>query len=158
MSGLGAEALRAIVLACAPLVSPETALKLVMTESGGNPWAIGVNGPYVVRPQPQTADQALATARRLLEMPGVKSIDIGLAMINSQNLPRFRLSLEQAFDPCINLAAMQSHLATSYARGIAEHGAEQRALQQALSEYNTGHRTRGIHNGYVRKVYVQPIR
>ncbi len=155
---MNADALVMLVLACAPLVAPETAVKLVMTESGGNPWAIGVNGPYVVRPQPTTQSQAIGTARTLLRMPGVRSIDVGLAMINSSNFDRLGLTLEQAFDPCVNLGAMQAHLHESFTRAASEHGPCQAALQQALSEYNTGHRTRGIANGYVKKVYLQPIR
>lgn len=154
---LSVNVLLALVTSCAPLVAPETALKLIRAESGGNPWAIGVNGPYAVQPQPQTASQAIATAQALLRLPGVRSIDVGLAMINSSNFQRLGLDLERAFDPCTNLAAMQTHLHQSFSRAASEHGPGQRALQQALSEYNTGHRTRGIDNGYVRRIYQQPI-
>ena len=34
-------------------------------------------------------------------------------------------------------------------------GPGQQALQEALSEYNTGSPTRGLHNGYVGKIYGQ---
>ena len=146
-----------LLSACAPQVAPETGLRLVQHESRGNPYAIGVNGPYVVRPQPVTATQAVATAKLLLGLPGVRSIDMGLGMINSSHLPRLRLSLEQVFEPCTNLQVMQSVLLPSYERAVRVHGPGQQALQRALSEYNTGHPSRGLANGYVRKVYLQPV-
>lgn len=136
--------LAALLATCAPQVAPETGLRLVQHESRANPYAIGVNGPYVVRPQPVTSAQAVATAKRLLALPGVRSIDVGL-------------SLEQVFEPCTNLKVMQSVLLPSYERAVLVHGPGQQALQRALSEYNTGHPSRGIANGYVRKVYLQPV-
>jgi type IV secretion system protein VirB1 len=156
--GMTLEALTGLMVACAPLVSPETGLKVVRHESGGNPYAIGVNGPYAVRPQPRTKDQAVTTANALLRMPGVKSIDLGLAMINSANLSRLGLRLEDAFDPCANLNAMQRVLLPSYQKWAGVMGVGDSALQAALSEYNTGHPTRGVGNGYVYKIYIQPVR
>ena len=149
--------LAALLATCAPQVAPETGLRLVQHESRANPYAIGVNGPYVVRPQPVTSAQAVATAKRLLALPGVRSIDVGLGMINSSHLPRLGLSLEQVFEPCTNLKVMQSVLLPSYERAVLVHGPGQQALQRALSEYNTGHPSRGIAIGYVRKVYLQPV-
>ena len=107
------DVLTSLLVTCAPLVSPETGVKLIRHESAGNPFAIGVNGPYVVRPQPATAQQGIETAKVLLNTPGVRSIDIGLGMINSETLKRRGMTLEQAFDPCTNVATMQSVLLTS---------------------------------------------
>ena len=152
------EALTALILACAPMVAPDTGVKIVRHESGGNPYAIGVNGPYVVRPQPGTKTQAVTTAATLLRMPGVKSVDLGLAMISSENLTRLGMTVEDAFEPCTNLSAMQRVLLPSYQKWAAVLGQGDRALQAALSEYNTGHPTRGLGNGYVYKIYVQPVR
>jgi type IV secretion system protein VirB1 len=155
--GIPSAVLSLLLAQCAPQVAPETGLRLVRHESGGNPYAIGVNGPYVVRPQPSTAAQAVATSRLLLGLPGVRSIDVGLGMINSSNWARLGLSVEQVFEPCTNLQAMESVLLASYQRAVRVHGPGQPALQRALSEYNTGHPSRGIANGYVRKVYLQPV-
>lgn len=154
---LSLSALTLLLVSCAPQVALETGLRLVRHESGGNPYAIGVNGPYVVRPQPGSAAQAVATGRLLLGLPGVRSIDVGLGMINSSNWAQMGLSLEQVVEPCTNLQAMQSVLLPSYQRAVRVHGPGQQALQRALSEYNTGHPSRGIANGYVRKVYLQPV-
>ena len=146
-----------LVLACAPLVAPETALRLIQAESANHPFAINVNGPYVLRPQPQTPEQAVATARALLQMPDVASIDVGLAQINSANFRWLGLSLETAFDPCTNLQAMQTVLLDGYARAAARHGPGLKALQEALSRYNTGRPQAGFRNGYVARVWRQPL-
>jgi type IV secretion system protein VirB1 len=155
---LSLEALTALVVACAPMVALETGIKVVRHESRGNPFAIGVNGPYVVRPQPTTKAQAVATATALLGMPNVKSVDLGLAMINSKNLQRLGMQVEDAFDPCTNLAAMQRVLLPSYQRWAQVLGEGDAALHAALSEYNTGHPNRGVGNGYVQKIYIEPVR
>ena len=155
---LSLDVLTSLLITCAPLVSPETGVKLVRHESAGNPFAIGVNGPYVVRPQPTSAQQGIATAYALLSTPGVRSIDIGLGMINSETLKRRGMTIEQAFEPCTNLATMQNVLLPSYQRWAAVHGPGDVALQKALSEYNTGNAQRGFTNGYVRRIYMQPVK
>ena len=152
------DVLVSVLVSCSPLVSPDTGVRLVRHESGGNPFAIGVNGPFIVRPQPASAAQAVATARLLLKTPGVKSIDLGLGMINTNNLASLGLTMEQAFEPCANLGAMQTVLLGSYRKWEQVDGPGELALQKALSEYNTGHPQRGLLNGYVKKIYMQPVK
>lgn len=135
---------------CAPGVAPATLLAVARAESGLNPLAIGVNGPRVRRPTPATPADAVAAAKALAA--DGRDIDLGLAQINVRNLPRLKLSLEGAFDPCRNLAAAAQVLREGYARGRARHGAGQAALRVALSIYNTGHAERGFANGYVARV------
>lgn len=135
---------------CAPGVAPATLLAVARAESGLNPLAIGVNGPRVRRPTPATPPEAVAAASALAAAG--RDIDLGLAQINIRNLPRLKLSLETAFDPCRNLAAAAQVLREGYARGRARHGAGQAALRVALSVYNTGHAERGFANGYVARV------
>lgn len=155
---LSLEALTLLLASCAPMIAPEMGVKVVRHESGGNPYAIGVNGPFAVRPQPRSKEQAVGVATALLRLPGVKSIDLGLSMINSANLPRLGLTLEDAFDSCANLQAMQKVLLPSYQKWALALGEGDSALHAALSEYNTGHPKRGVSNGYVTKIYKQPIR
>jgi len=145
------EALLSLSLSCAPLVHPQTALRLVQHESGSNPYAIGVNGPYRLSFQPQNLQQAVATARMLLSAN--LSIDMGLGMINSRNLAPLGLTLESVFDPCTNLAAMQALLSKAYAQAAKRRGEGQAALMEALSIYNTGNPVNGLRNGYVGSVY-----
>lgn len=144
------EALLTLVLACAPLVHPETAWRVIKHESRGNPYVIGINGPYRLTRQPRNRQEAVDTARLLID--NKVSIDMGLGQINSKNLQWLGLTVEDVFDPCKNLKAMQTVLTQAYGRAVRKHGPGQQALVAALSEYNTGSQVRGITNGYVHKV------
>lgn len=137
----------ALVLACAPQVHSGTAQALVQVESTFNPWAIGVVGGALQR-QPRQRAEALATARAL--QAGGWNFSVGLGQINVGNFERLGLTLETAFDPCTNLAAMQSVLGECVARTRAK--VPQAALRQALSCYYSGNFSTGFRHGYVRKV------
>ena len=133
---------------CAPSVAPETLAAIAHTESRFNPLAIGVNGSAAVH-QPGTRPEAVRTARRLIAA-GV-NIDLGLAQINSSNLGWLDLSIEDAFDPCRNLAAAATVLRSGF--DLSSHlNDPQHALRVALSRYNTGNPDRGFRNGYVARV------
>ncbi len=152
----------ALALACAPQVHTHTAHALVSVESGFNPWAIGVVGGALVR-QPRHRAEALATARAL-QATGW-NFSVGLGQINVGNFERLGLTLDAAFEPCTNLAAMQSVLAECFDRARAPASAatattttatsppvDQTALRQALSCYYSGNFATGFRHGYVRKV------
>jgi type IV secretion system protein VirB1 len=143
--------LLSVVMACAPNVHPDTAMRIIHHESGSNPYAIGINGPWKLSRQPSNKEQAIATAQMLINA-GV-SIDMGYSGINSKNLQRFGLTTETVFDPCQNVRAMEKHLSDSYARAVKRHGPGQMALRETLSEYNTGNPINGQRNGYVDKVF-----
>ena len=146
------DGLTLLLALCTPNVHPITAQAIVMHESGGNPFAIGINGRQLqLSQQPASKMQAVAAAKMLIA--GGYSIDMGYAQINAANLPRLKMTVEDAFDPCLNLKAMQTILSEGYQRATAIHGEGQRALQAALSSYNTGNNTAGLSNGYVRAVY-----
>jgi type IV secretion system protein VirB1 len=144
----------AVVLAlaarCAPTVAPETLLSVVQVESRFEPLAVGVNGARRLTIGSSSADEAIAKAGALIAAG--RNIDLGLAQINSRNLGWLGLSLEQAFDPCRNLAAAASVLQAGYNAETASTVGEQAALRTALSRYNTGDPVRGFNNGYVGKV------
>src|SRR5688572_24229347 len=137
-----------LVALCAPLVDPITARALVQVESGFNPHAIGVVAGSLLR-QPSYHAEALATAR-MLQQAGW-NFSVGLAQINVGNFARLGLTLDQAFDPCTNLAAMQSVLAECSSR-IRRDEMPQRALRQTLSCYYSGNFVTGFSHGYVRRV------
>jgi type IV secretion system protein VirB1 len=139
-----------LATACAPTVAPQTLAPLVQIESGFNPLAINVNNKPRITVRPRSAPEAAATARRLIAEG--RSVDLGLAQINSGNLSWLGLSIEDAFDPCRNLAAAARILGNGYVRAGAERVGEQSALRTALSIYNTGDPVRGFNNGYVAKV------
>ncbi len=145
-----------LLLNCAPQVDPTTARALVAVESSLNPHAIGVVGGSLER-QPRNQREALVTAQALHDAGW--NFSVGLAQINVRNLPRLQLSLDSVFDPCRNLAAMQTVLIECFERAAgAAPGApasEQRALRQALSCYYSGDFTTGFEHGYVRRVALQ---
>jgi type IV secretion system protein VirB1 len=145
---MDATAFLRIAAVCAPLVAPGTALALAQVESSLNPFAIGVVGGKLLR-QPRTLAQALRTARQLASDGW--SYSVGLAQINQANFGRLGLSVESAFDPCVNLRAMQSVLADCYSRGSDERQPQQR-LRDALSCYYSGNFSTGYRHGYVKRV------
>lgn len=139
----------ALAAQCAPGVAPETLLSLAHTESRFDPLAIGVNGGKNP-PSVTTAADAAITAKRYIAAG--YSIDLGIAQINSANLGWLGLSVEDAFDPCRNLAAAARVLTANYATA-SRRFAGRAALDVALSMYNTGDPQRGYRNGYVGRVY-----
>lgn len=132
--------------ACAPQVHPTTALALVQTESAANPHAIGVVGGRLDR-QPGSRAEALETARSL-DAAGWE-YSVGLAQINRRNFNRLGLTAETAFEPCLNLQAMQAVLAECFDRAGVH---PQDALRRALSCYYSGNFTTGFAHGYVDRV------
>jgi type IV secretion system protein VirB1 len=141
-----------LALTCAPQLHAATVRALVSVESAFNPWAIGVVGGVLQR-QPRYRAEALATARAL-QATGW-NFSVGLGQINVGNFSRLGLTLESAFEPCTNLAAMQVVLRDCFdrARGPAtQDSAGQRALRRALSCYYSGDFATGFRHGYVRKV------
>ena len=92
----------ALMQQCAPQVAPVTLAAIVQQESGGNPLALHDNtsGKSYA---PTTVAEAARLARELIAQG--HSVDIGLAQINSRNLPRLGLGVDQVLDPCANLHA-----------------------------------------------------
>lgn len=142
--------MQALAATCAPTVAAETLLSVAKVESGFNPLAIGVNGTPRITVRATSVADAAAKAAALIAQG--RSIDLGLAQINSRNLAWLGLTVEAAFDPCRNLAASARVLQDGFARANADAVGEQTALRTALSFYNTGHPQRGLRNGYVAKV------
>lgn len=133
---------------CAPSVHPKTMAAIVMAESSGDPLAINVNGTRSPRPATSRAT-AIQTAHSYIAAG--YSVDLGLGQVNSRNLKRLGLTVEQMFEPCANLAASARILSANY-RAAGQAGGGQRALRVAFSMYNTGHPARGFGNGYVARV------
>jgi type IV secretion system protein VirB1 len=145
---LSASALLALAAQCAQTVAPETVLAIVQTESGGDPFALNVNGGRQPARQTNAADAA-ATAQRYVAAG--YSVDLGLGQINSRNMRWLGLRWETVFDPCTNIAALGFVLTSNY-NAVKAGRDPQSALRVALSMYNTGSQTRGFRNGYVAKV------
>lgn len=143
-------AVLALAAQCAPGVAPETLLSIVAVESGFNPLAIGVNGRPRVTVAASFPREAVTRATALIASG--RSVDLGLAQINSANLGWLGMSVADAFDPCRNLSAAGRVLQDGFRRSAGSGVGAQAALQTALSYYNTGHPRRGFDNGYVARV------
>lgn len=140
----------ALAQECAPWVAYETMAAIVKTESAFQPLVIGINGGVRLVRQPESKAEAVITAKWLIG--NGYNIDMGLGQINAANLMKTGLTVEDAFDPCKNLAASASILFWNYQAAKRTETNEQAALRAALSAYNTGSFSKGFANGYVQKV------
>lgn len=134
-----------LVAECAPWVATQTMAAIVRTESQFNPLAININSKFRLERQPSTKVEAIQTAKWLLA--NNYNIDMGLGQVNSANMRKANLSVEDAFDPCKNIAAAAKILQSNYASASKRTSSEQHALRAALSAYNTGSYSRGLANG-----------
>ena len=139
-----------LVVQCGILADPNLLAAIVQVESGGNAHALAVNGEFELVREPQSRDEAVAMARWLLEHG--YNFDAGLAQVNSANLSRLGLDVVRVFDTCTNLQAASRVLEECYERARDRFGDGERALNAALSCYNTGDFTRGVRNGYAAAV------
>jgi len=139
----------AVLLACALNVSPVTLEAIARVESGGNVIALNVNRLQGPQPHPASVADAVRIAEGYIARGF--SVDVGLMQVNNRNLPALGYTLEQALDPCTNIAAGGRILTANYADAARRLGEGQPALQAALSAYNTGNFSAGFRNGYVAK-------
>jgi type IV secretion system protein VirB1 len=129
---------------------------IVKTESGFNPYAIGVVGGRLER-QPENLPEAITTVRAL-EAAGW-NYSLGLAQINKANFAEYGLTIETAFDECRNLQAGAKILTACHAAASKEFG-ETEAWVRAFSCYYSGNFSRGLRPdapgrlSYVEKVSV----
>jgi type IV secretion system protein VirB1 len=138
-----------LIQLCAPRVAVETVERIIQVESAGERYAINVNG--VGRVHSDSPRQAIANAQYLIDEG--YSVDLGLMQINSAHLPELNLSVSQIFEPCTNLKVGAQILEAAYRDAAAFFGPGQKALQAALSTYNTGDPLKGFTNGYVASIY-----
>lgn len=134
---------------CAPQVDYPISQAIVKQESSFNQFAINVNRAAQVK-QPTDYISAVTTAKKLISQG--YNIDMGLAQINSANLKWLNLSVEQVFDPCTNLKAMQKVYLNCYESASNSNAGLGTRMQRAFSCYNTGNTKNGFKNGYVNKV------
>ena len=138
---------------CAPGVHPTLLQAVVRTESGFNPYAIGVVGGHLAR-QPKTRAEAVATAKALAAQ-GL-NFSMGLGQVNKAHLSRFGLNYESVFDACANLQAGARILQECYDRARTQIGPE-KALTAAISCYYSGNFNRGFQVERTGTSYVQRV-
>jgi type IV secretion system protein VirB1 len=120
--------------------------RIVRFESGGEPYALHVNGGRELKRQPRGREEAVATARWLLAHG--MSFDAGLGQVNSANFARLGLSAESVFDQCSNLHAAGQVLRECRQRAWERFGEGDQALAATVGCYNTGHLGRGGKSAY----------
>jgi type IV secretion system protein VirB1 len=144
---------QAVLPVCAPDIHPVTMLKMLKTESSGNPLAININGGVRLAWQPRSLPEAIVTARDLRRR-GL-NFDAGPWQINTKNWHWLGLNEITVFDPCESARAAQRVLLDCFTRAPATD--PQVALRLALSCYNSGSFRNGFSSGYVRKVLRAPV-
>ncbi|MGF7157149.1 lytic transglycosylase domain-containing protein [Bartonella heixiaziensis] len=143
-----------LAAACAPAIHPMMLSAVVMQESRGSIYAVGLNDDHKLSHQSSTLKEVIAITKKLKQ--DGHNFDMGLGQINAKNLKWFSMSLSNLFDPCKNFKAAQAALTYCYERAILACSSEQTALQAALSYYNTvSFKSGSINlstNAYVQKV------
>jgi hypothetical protein len=108
---------------------------IVRVESNANPLAIYDNTSKRSF-SPHTLREALYTARVLIDAG--HSVDLGLAQVNSANLPRLGMEIRDAFDPCSNLHGAATILEADYDAASTRFSPGPFALRRAIGAYNSG--------------------
>ncbi|MFM2084792.1 MAG: hypothetical protein RLY95_1610 [Pseudomonadota bacterium] len=134
-----------LVLTCAPLIHPVTMHAVVQHESGGNYLALHDNTTGQTY-KPASLSEGKTVANQLVAQG--HSVDIGFAQINSKNLPKLGVSVDQVMDPCTNLWAAQTILLSAWRQS-------QGNLPQMLSIYNTGRSNSVVGMRYAASVYAR---
>jgi len=118
---------------CAPFVASETLAGVVSLESRFAPFNIRINSGPPLQRQPSTKAEAIEIATSLVAER--HDIQLGLGGIGSEELRRLKLSISDAFDPCLNLQATAT-LLDGYYRLVVKAGADPaRAEQIMLQSY-----------------------
>ena len=142
---------------CANGIQAPIVEAIIQAESSGNPWAINVNvrdgqaQPLLVAAQ--SRDEAVAQATQL-HAEGY-SFDVGLMQVNSANVARLGVSIDEAFGVCTNLnmgSTVYSEFAAGAVRYAEQFDTPHKQMMATLSAYNTGSYWKGFMNGYVYRV------
>lgn len=131
-----------------PAIGSRIADALVIYESGGHPWSIGVNTTPHQSYTFATKEEAVAKATALLAAG--YNLDLGLHQLNSQHLHGW-LTVEAAFDPCTNVNQGGIVWADDYSTCVASYGPGSQCVEFATRAYNSGSFEQS--QGYARSVW-----
>lgn len=118
---------------CAPVVASETLAGVVSLESRFAPLSIRINSGPPLKRQPATKAEATAIATSLVAEH--HDIQLGLGGIGAEELRRLKLSIPDAFDPCLNLQATATLLDGYYRLAVKAGADPARAEQIMLQSY-----------------------
>jgi len=142
----------ALYLSCiAPGVESSMVGAIIETESSGRPYAFNVNNWQGKRFSYKDVNSSVAACEAFTEHN--YTVDVGLMAINSNNLSRFNLTMEEGFDVCTNIKYGTIIFHENLSRALKGGHNSDDAKKIALSFYNTGSSVRGMENGYVDRVW-----
>lgn len=151
---ISATVLMTLISQCAPGVSPDTMHAIIMTESGGNPYAIA-NVTDGSSKYFSTKEEAVNHAKKLTA--DKKNFSAGLGQINSRNFQNLNLTHESVFSPCTNIRAAAAVLKTCWDKYNTKGGDQQKILRDAMSCYYSGNNKRGYVKESNGKSYIDII-
>lgn len=114
---------------CAPIVAAERLAGVVSLESRFEPFAIRINSGAPLLEQSTTKAEAIAIATSLAAER--QDIQLGLGGIGMEELRKLKLSISDAFDPCLNLQATAT-LLDGYYRLAVKAGADPNRAEQVM--------------------------
>ncbi|WP_332304936.1 lytic transglycosylase domain-containing protein [Rhizobium sp. GR12] len=119
--------------ACAPVIASDTLAGVVSLESRFASFNIRINSGAPLERQPATKAEAIKVATSLAAER--QDIQMGLGGIGTEELRRFKLSISDAFDPCLNLKATATLLDGYYRLALKEWADSGRDEQGVLRSY-----------------------
>lgn len=142
---------------CAPRIHPETMASLISAESKGNQFDVADAGPVsmpwrdrkrLVRTLHYSSmEEAVKGATALIQ--NGHTVSLGLTQVNDRNLKALGITIRDAFNSCVNIAAGGNIFTAYYLQAVKQFGAGADAMRAALSAYNSGDWWRGGSDGYV---------
>ncbi|WP_327212697.1 lytic transglycosylase domain-containing protein (plasmid) [Rhizobium beringeri] len=114
---------------CAPMVDVRTLAAVISLESGFSPFAIRINSGPPLERQPLTKAEAIELATSLVS--DRQDIQIGLGGVGEAELRGLKLSISDAFDPCLNLKATAT-LLDGYYRLALRAGADAKQAEKVM--------------------------
>lgn len=139
---------------CAPKLDSALVVRLVRRESSFNPFAIGLDGRQSLTPQPQSFDEAVEVAERLIQQ-GI-SFSAGVGQLHITNIRRFGLTWRQVFHACTNLSYAQTIFLYYHGQALTAGLQGDDAVFAALRGYNSGNINAAISNNYAAAILARP--
>lgn len=133
-----------LIQQCSNGVPVDIMLAITGTESGFNPFAIGVVKGYVK--QPNNLNDAIASVK-LLHASG-KNFSMGISQVNRYNLKAYGLNYESVFDPCKNLNAGSKILLDCFKRAEKVSQTINESWEKAFSCYYSGNFKTGFRQDF----------
>ncbi len=118
---------------CAPFVASETLAGVVSLERRFAPFNIRINSGRPLKTQPASKAEAIEIAAALVAEH--HDIQLGLGGIGIEELQKLKLSISDAFDPCLNLQATATLLDGYYRLAVKVGADSARAEQVMLQSY-----------------------